>query len=423
MEEEISLRELIETLIKGKWIITIITIVALLISGVASFIFMEPTYEAKATMMVNQSDEENSLTAYLRSISGSDFMSLETYTNQIKNPVLLERVRERLQLNPEKYTIRKLSELFEVKSIDKTNLIELGVTGTDPKLAADLVNGLAGEFVQFINEEGKKQLTKTIGILREQMLAEEVKMNTALDEYTAFLAQSQGVAQLESLYNAKLSLLTSKQIDLTETKISLETTKAGLKEGEQVLAKLSPLIGTEKTLLEDDVLREYLKGEMGGDLSKLVGIKLTSQDINDAYITLLASVNSAKVTVTELEEKIINIKTTIAETAQEVEQLQIELAEKKAVDERLRTDLNRAKSNFERFNAKHEEALIASTLDTTDTQIKLVAPAWTPVTPVGPRKMLNLAIAGVLGLMLGVFTAFFRDYWTSTAPGAKNMQQ
>ena len=414
MEEEISLRELIETLLKGKWLIIAFTIIALLVSGVFSFFILEPIYEARATLMVNQPTNESSLTAYLRSVSGGDFMSLETYTNQVKNPVLLDRVRDRLELDPEKYSIKKLSGLVNVSALDKTNLIELKVTSTNPQLAADVVNALAEEFVQFINEQDKKQIMKTIGILEDQMVAEQQKMEEALDEYTAFLSQSQGVAHLDKEYKAKLDLLTSMQISLSDTQISLETTLAGLDQGEKILAELSPVIGTEKTLLEDDIMREYLKAGLGGDLSKLAGIKLESQDLNEAYISLLSQVNSNKITVTQLQKKLTSLEEAIAKTAAEVDSLQIELAEKKAVEERLETSLTRAKSNFERFNVKYEEAVIAGSMDTTDTQIKMVAPAWVPVTPVGPQKMLNLAIAGVLGLMLGVFTAFFRDYWRKT---------
>ncbi|HHW91199.1 MAG TPA: hypothetical protein GX735_00675 [Firmicutes bacterium] len=39
-----------------------------------------------------------------------------------------------------------------------------------------------------------------------------------------------------------------------------------------------------------------------------------------------------------------------------------------------------------------------------------------PTAPVSPRRSLNLALAGMLGLMVGIFTAFFVDYWQKSAP-------
>lgn len=42
---------------------------------------------------------------------------------------------------------------------------------------------------------------------------------------------------------------------------------------------------------------------------------------------------------------------------------------------------------------------------------KIINPATQPVAPIKPNKKLNIAIAGVLGLFLGVFAAFFIEFW------------
>jgi hypothetical protein len=43
-----------------------------------------------------------------------------------------------------------------------------------------------------------------------------------------------------------------------------------------------------------------------------------------------------------------------------------------------------------------------------------------PEEPVSPRKMLNMAVAGVLGLMVSVFLVFFLEFWRKSAPDIKN---
>ena len=42
--------------------------------------------------------------------------------------------------------------------------------------------------------------------------------------------------------------------------------------------------------------------------------------------------------------------------------------------------------------------------------IKILSPPYEPNVPVGPQRLLNIIIAGVLGLFVGVFVAFFRNY-------------
>ncbi|AYO31451.1 hypothetical protein D2962_13355 [Biomaibacter acetigenes] len=94
MEEEISLRELIEVLLRGKWIIAAITIIAMLVSGIFSFFIISPTYEARTTLMVSplvpknppptQESAYNTLLSYL---SQYPQMTLETYRVQVTNPI------------------------------------------------------------------------------------------------------------------------------------------------------------------------------------------------------------------------------------------------------------------------------------------------------------------------------------------------
>jgi capsular polysaccharide biosynthesis protein len=42
---------------------------------------------------------------------------------------------------------------------------------------------------------------------------------------------------------------------------------------------------------------------------------------------------------------------------------------------------------------------------------KIIDPAIEPITPIKPNKKLNILIAGVLGLFVGIFIAFFLEFW------------
>jgi Chain length determinant protein. len=53
MEEEISLRELLEIIWKGRKLIVSITIISVLIAGILSFFVIKPTYEASTTLSVS----------------------------------------------------------------------------------------------------------------------------------------------------------------------------------------------------------------------------------------------------------------------------------------------------------------------------------------------------------------------------------
>jgi uncharacterized protein involved in exopolysaccharide biosynthesis len=46
---------------------------------------------------------------------------------------------------------------------------------------------------------------------------------------------------------------------------------------------------------------------------------------------------------------------------------------------------------------------------------ELFEPPLKPENPISPKKKQNIAIAAVIGLMLGVFIAFFREFWVNSA--------
>jgi len=54
-EEEIDLREILAILRKKLWLILVITIIAVVISGVLSFYVIKPTYQASTSLIVSKS--------------------------------------------------------------------------------------------------------------------------------------------------------------------------------------------------------------------------------------------------------------------------------------------------------------------------------------------------------------------------------
>ena len=58
MEETVDLREYFGIVKKRFWIVALITIIAVVVSGVISFFMLNPVYEAKLTLIVNTEKNE-----------------------------------------------------------------------------------------------------------------------------------------------------------------------------------------------------------------------------------------------------------------------------------------------------------------------------------------------------------------------------
>ena len=55
--------------------------------------------------------------------------------------------------------------------------------------------------------------------------------------------------------------------------------------------------------------------------------------------------------------------------------------------------------------------------------VQFIDPAQTPINPIKPRPMLNMAIAGVLGMMVSVFAIFLLEYFDNTIKTIEDVEQ
>ena len=97
MEETISLKELLATLKKRLVMIILITMTAGLASGVISYFFLTPIYQASTQILVNQAKNEQSL--YSPSEVQTNLQLINTYNVIIKSPAILDKVIVQLGLD------------------------------------------------------------------------------------------------------------------------------------------------------------------------------------------------------------------------------------------------------------------------------------------------------------------------------------
>ena len=93
---------------------------------------------------------------------------------------------------------------------------------------------------------------------------------------------------------------------------------------------------------------------------------------------------------------------------QEILQLQEQLERERARKQELTSTRDLAWETYDTLARKEAEIGVASQV--TDTEVRVAVTAIEPKEPVAPKKKLNIAIAGMLGLMVGVFGAFFIEF-------------
>ncbi len=421
-EEEFNLRELIEVLLKAKWFIAIFTTVSLLVSVIYAHFYVTPTYEAKSRLMVSpitvqERGNQNQISNLVDSISQYPQMTLDTYKEQIKTPEVLNAVIKALSLD-EKYdmTYVGLARKINIETPQNTNLMYLVVKDADPILAADIANVLSKQFVEYVSEKLQQQTGQTAEFIEQQLILEKEKLEKATAELTAFLARPRGVSELRQELNATLSQLTSFKSKVVEVRLDKEITQAALNQVRRTLQTTPKTLETSKSVATDALLSQIIKELSDANMQDIAGLEMIEEQLNPAYTSLLMDNKNYELALTRDTARIEGLEREIAVKQKQVKVLQAELAEKENELEVLTYEVDMGKQTRDAYQQKLKEANIKQSAEIGRSSVTIVAQALPPIYPTS-GKMMIVAIAGVLGIMVSVFFVFFMAYWKSSGEG------
>jgi capsular polysaccharide biosynthesis protein len=148
MEETISLQEMFEIVKKRASLILFTTVIGLVISVIATFLFITPKYESQTSLMVRSTSASTS------SITNNIAM-VNTYKELVKSDAVLNGAVK--SLSNEKglnFTSGQLQGTIDINQPQNSQLFYLKVTTTNASEAALIANAVAKSFA--------KEATKTI---------------------------------------------------------------------------------------------------------------------------------------------------------------------------------------------------------------------------------------------------------------------
>lgn len=147
MEETISLQDLFKTIRKRLGLIALLTILAITIAGVISFLVLTPVYQTSTEILVNQSPAE---TGQLTNQNiQTDLQLINTYSGIIKSPAILDQVVEEMNLD---MTTDQLTSKITVSNADQSQIVNITVQDEDPAMAVEIANTTASVFESDIQE-------------------------------------------------------------------------------------------------------------------------------------------------------------------------------------------------------------------------------------------------------------------------------
>lgn len=266
---EIDLQELINIFISRKRFIIFVTFSFILLTAIISFYLLLPVYESQTSLLVLYGDTKRDTTGYeagdlksiITNISKLPDLTINTYVQQIKDPVLLSQVIAKLDLTKQGYTIEKLRDKIEVQAIKDTNIIEIKVRDTNPDLAVNIAKNISNLLLASISRSTEEKMNKVVTFLSEQVDS----ISTELEAERARLATLQGlsnrVSQAQDV-SRKVAELEKMQSLLLEKIIEAEIAKS-VNLGDKSFQIISPTILLEKPVKPNKALNIGLAGLAG----------------------------------------------------------------------------------------------------------------------------------------------------------------
>lgn len=180
MEETISLRELVDILLKGKWVIAAVTVMAVAAAAIASFWLIDPVYSVKATVSVNNGlipgKEVSETDSYNQIITPAD------YTERVKSPGVIEKAIQKSRLT--NYSVSEVQSNLTVENPQNTNIVNLSLKGKKPVDAKRLLDAILLSVKESLLKEIRGRIKADSQHYASQAKAERKHLEQLLKEYS-----------------------------------------------------------------------------------------------------------------------------------------------------------------------------------------------------------------------------------------------
>lgn len=348
----------------------------------------------------------------------------------------------------EEAIILQVRKSITVSALKNTNIIEINSENINPQLASIIANGTASVFVEESRSINRSRATEAKRFIEEQLIEKETELKQAEEEKLEYKRQ-ENILYLDEETKINIEQLANFQSQEIEANNQIVENKAQLAEVHRQLGKQAETYISSETITTNPAVRElqsqltnleiqlptllekYSKGspqvseaeikiretknKISEKVAEIVGSKVSTR--NPIYQTLLAQVVTLETTLISLEAK----KESLASSVKEYEDRLERLPDKELYLARLERAIKVSESTYIILLEKYQEARINEAMELGD--IRVIDEARIPKYPIKPNKKLNLAIGGILGLMLGVMLTFFMEYMDNTIKTTEDVER
>jgi len=408
VQNVINIRELIETLWKGKVIIAIVTAIAVFVSVIASFFILAEKYEATAAIAVkpiavsvSALDQPADIVDYLATMTRK---TKADYLQQIKSSEVLDNTIKKLEIKDQSgnyINANTLSSAVTVTDITDTDRIAITVNDKDPEKAALIANTISQSFAEIAAENSKVQIQEVADKIAQQLTDEEkslLEKKTALNDYR--------------LKNINIDVLKEEETNLV---IKIAEYKNYLRDIEtQNLADTATLQILENAAQSADIIpsQDYnLSIDLNSDPSSLDKSQVNISPDSLQNTLLAININNTQIRLLNNQNNKLSYEKRIPELESDLTSIQTSITNEEYKYNTVNYDMTVAQITYAAYQQRNREVTVYTASNIYKEIITISSEATAPGGSVSPDKKKNIAIAGVLGFCVSMFFVLFRNYW------------
>lgn len=209
-----ELRENLDIIWRRKWIIVLCAVVITFVAVTATLLFNTPKYQSATELLQRRSGVD-------RALLGSDVLQQSSYVDPdrnmqtaaelVKSPEVVAGVEKRLEGELEG---RNPVSMISVSLVEKTDIMRIQATDTDPQMAADVANAFAAEYITWRQKVDKDILAQARIPLEAQLQSMPAEQQ-GTSMYQVLADKLETLKLIEAMQTGNLELVKAASVSST----------------------------------------------------------------------------------------------------------------------------------------------------------------------------------------------------------------
>ncbi len=312
--------------------------------------------------------------------------------------------------------VKAFIERLDIEKVRTSFILKVGFEDEDGRRASNVVNTLVSLYLEDANRRLRDLKSGAVEVLSKETLPAIRKRVEDADQILQDFQASTGYTDFEEHHRSLIEARRAMEGRLTQLRLKRAKDRAELDAlsaygGDGVAGLFNPAFHTTRSLEPLALERAKLASDLAKEEKlfkerhpRLIELKeqlrMTEESIREAVKGTLKALET-ELSAVENEEK------SLAKEVSAVEKEMADAAKNLNRFKRLDAELVAAKEVYNSYLKKHGET--SATSGASLGSVRVVDPAKEPQAPYKPRVLMNLALANVVGLLLGVGCIFMTE--------------